>query len=111
MIRTVWFALSCLVGIAAIAGLKAVSKRDPPKIVEAFEDSEVAPKSDKLEVPELASEIVVVKTSKIVGAIQPGPPAKIPPAKIEPRHWRATYANVRSKKHHHYRHHRHRRSR
>jgi len=110
MIRTVWFALSCLVGIAAIAGLKAVSKRDPPKILEAFEDSEVAPKSDKLEVPEIASEIVVVKTSKIVGAIQPAR-LQDPAAKIEPRRWRATYANVRSKKHHHYRHHRHRRPR
>jgi len=64
-------------------------------------DTESAPKSDRLDALPVTSDKIPVKTVKIaVSAAQDST------VTIEPRHWRSTYARVRTK---HHRHHRHRR--
>jgi hypothetical protein len=102
MIRTIWFALSCLLGLSVIAGVRAISSRHQPTIVANLErDTEAAPKSDRLDALPVANDKIPVKTVKIALSS-----AQDTATAIEPRHWRSTYAKERTR---HHRHHRHRR--
>jgi hypothetical protein len=104
MIRTIWFALSCLLGLSVVAGVRAISSRHQPTIAANLDlqrDTEAAPKSDRLDALPVTNDKIPVKTVKI--AVSTAPDSAVT---IEPRHWRSTYAKVRTR---HHRHHRHRR--
>jgi hypothetical protein len=104
MIRTIWFALSCLLGLSVIAGVRTISSRHQPAIASNLDwerDTQAAPKSDRLDELPVANDKIPVKTVKI--AVSAAPDSM---AAIEPRYWRSTYAKVRTR---HHRHHRHRR--
>ena len=102
MVRTVWLALSFLIGICALAALK-VSIATPAKQQAAFAETTIgantdqAPltKADKLEVSYVdeAPDKIVVKAIKIVPPeAAPRPPEKI--TKIIGRHWHEGYAKI-----------------
>jgi hypothetical protein len=100
MIRTIWFALSCLLGLSVVAGMRAISSHHQLSVA-ANLDSEAAPKSDRLDALPVTNDKIPVKTVKI--AVSAAPDSTVT---IEQRHWRGTYAKVRTR---HHRHHRHRR--
>jgi len=109
MIRTIWFALSCLLGLSVVAGVRTIASRHQPTIAANLDlqrdilehDSEATPKSDRLDALPVTNDKIPVKTVKI--AVSTAPDSTVT---IEPRRWRGTYARVRAR---HHRHHRHRR--
>jgi hypothetical protein len=104
MIRTIWFALSCLLGLSVVAGVRTIASRHQPTIAANLDlerDSQATPKSDRLDALPATNDKIPVKTVKIAVSA-----AADSPVTIEPRHWRGTYAEVRTR---HHRHHRHRR--
>jgi hypothetical protein len=111
MRRTIWFSLFCLVGIALLASVRALTPfagRNEPKIPDSFdvEDaSPLAPKTDKLvdSEREFQPDKVTVKTVKIF--VQPPTPEDTSSG-ITKERWRPTYARLRGRMHHATRHHR-----
>jgi len=109
MIRTIWFALSCLLGLSVVAGVRTISSRHQPTIAANLDlqrdilerVSEAAPKSDRLDALPVTNDKIPIKTVKI--AVSAAPDSAVA---IAPRHWRGTYAKERTR---HHRHHRHRR--
>jgi hypothetical protein len=104
MIRTIWFALSCLLGLSVVAGVRTIASRHQPTVAANLDlerDREVAPKSDRLDALPVTNDKIPIKTVKI--AVSATPDSTLT---IEPRRWRGTYAKVRTR---HHRHHRHRR--
>ncbi|HEY0909795.1 MAG TPA: hypothetical protein VGD75_06135, partial [Bradyrhizobium sp.] len=103
MIRTIWFALSCLLGLSVVAGVRTIASRHQPTVAANLDlqrDSEAAPKSDRLDALPVTNDKIPVKTMKIAVSA-----ASDSTVAIEPRHWRGTYAKERTR---HHRHHRHR---
>jgi hypothetical protein len=104
MRRTIWFSLFCLIGIAVLASVRALSpfgSKDVPKIPDWFEDEGIATlaKADKLvdNEDELRPDKVTVKTVKIF--VQPPTPEETDPG-VSKKHWRPAYARMRDRTHH-----------
>jgi hypothetical protein len=111
MRRTIWFSLFCLIGLAALVGVRALSpfagQSAPPKIPDSFDEedtSRVALKTDNLVDDEdgLRPDKVTVKTLKIF--VQPPTPEGTNPAAS--KKWRPVYARMRGRTHHATHHHR-----
>ena len=116
--RTVWFSLFCLIGLALLISVRALSPfagKATPKTPDSFEDaSPLAVKSDRL--PAVGDEVVPDKaTIKTVKVVFPAPAAKEDAGLVaSQKSWRPSYASMRGRHHHathrHYRKkHRHRR--
>jgi hypothetical protein len=113
MRRTVWFSLVCMIGLALLVSVRALSQfagKAIPKTPDSFatEDTPLAVKSDRLVAAddEIVPDKATVKTVKIAF---PPSTAKEDPGLVAPR---KSYASMRGHAHHH-RHykkrHRHRR--
>ena len=110
MRRTIWFSLCCLVGIAVLVGIRALSPfvgKDPTKIADSFGAEDPAPlvvKVDKLvgTADELPPDKITVKTVKVV----PQSPVKQETGLVaSQKHWRPVYASMRDRARHATRHH------
>jgi hypothetical protein len=109
MIRTLWFALFCLVGVMLLAGVRAIST--PPdqraEIVDGLADhdlSEAAVKSDKQAYAEIGeptapAERVPIKTIKIILPKFEEATRNSAP-EVVGKQIRTAYAHVRSRAHH-----------
>lgn len=109
--RTVWFSLFCMIGLALLVSVRALSPfagKATPKTPDSFatEDTPPAVKSDRLVAAddEIVPDKATVKTVKIAF---PPAAAKEDPGLVAPR---KSYASMRGHAHHHYKkRHRHRR--
>jgi hypothetical protein len=104
MRRTVWFSLFCLVGVAVLASVRALSPiaaNDVTKITDSFDFEDATPparKTDRLVAAEdeLPPDKVTIKTVKVV---VPRSPATEEIGSGVSRK-RSSYASVRGRKHH-----------
>lgn len=108
MRRTIWLSLFCLVGLAILASVRALSPfavKDVPKIPDNFDDEGAAPlalKTDKLvdNEDELRSDKVTIKSVKIF--VRPPTPEEATPG-VSKKRWRPAYGRMRHYSiHHHY---------
>jgi hypothetical protein len=101
--RTVWFSLLCLIGLALLVSVRALSpfaSKAAPKTPDSFEAEETSPlaaKSDRLvgADEEVVPEKTAVKTVKVVF---PSPAAKQDAGSVTPQ--RSAYASMRNRAHH-----------
>lgn len=117
MRRTVWFSLVCLIGLALLVSVRALSpfaSKATPKTPDSFDTEDTSPlaiKSDRLLAAD--DEVVPDKTTiKTVKVVFPASPAKEDARLVPPQ--RSAYASMRGRQHHathrHYKkRHRHRR--
>jgi hypothetical protein len=101
--RTVWFSLVCLVGLALLVSVRALSpfaSKATPKIPDSFEAEEISPvaaKSDRLVA--IDEDIVPDKTAiKTVKVAFPASAAKEAAGSAAPQ--RTAYASMRGRTHH-----------
>jgi hypothetical protein len=113
MRRTVWFSLFCMIGLALLVSVRALSPfagKATPKTPDSFaaEDTPFAIKSDRLVAAddEIVPDKVTIKTVKIAF------PPSAAKQEISPVAAKKSYASMRGRAHHHRQHkkrHRHRR--
>jgi hypothetical protein len=119
--RTVWFSLFCLVGLALLVSVQALSPfagKATPKTPDSFDAEDTSPlaiKSDRLLAVDdevVPNKAAAIKTVKVAF---PSSTAKEDAGLVAPqKSWRPTYASMRGRAHHvthrHYKkRHRHRR--